>query len=98
MGPTKALPLGMQQILAATLAAATPLTVPAGADFAIISVAVASTSVSWTDNSVAPTASLGIQLANGADPFEYHGNLHALQFILSVGVPILNVAYYKNAG
>ncbi len=98
MGPLKALPLGMQQILAATLVAATPLTVPAGANFAIISVAVANTSVSWTDNSVDPTASLGIQLANGAVPFEYYGNLNALKFILSVGVPILNVAYYKIAG
>lgn len=98
MGPLKMLPLGMQQLDATALSSAVGLTVPAGANMVIISVAVASTSVAFTDNGVDPASTLGIQVANGNPPFEYWGNVSALKFIKVAGSPVLNVAYYKIAG
>lgn len=88
--------LGYQQITAATLAAATPLTVPAGANFAIIAADAAE--VRWRDDGVAPTASVGMPLSNTGAPLEYSGPLSKIQFIALTGSPILNVSYYKISG
>lgn len=99
MGPLRLTPLGFQTISAATLAAATSLTVPSGANVAVISVTGAGAGVSWRDDGTAPTASVGqIILATASVPFEYYSNLSAIQFILSAASPVLNVSYYKIAG
>jgi len=88
-------PLGYQQILAATLAASTALTRPAGSPgYAIIQCEGAGTSVRWTDDGVTtPTAAVGCLLLGGQE-LDYSGDLSMLRFILSVGVPILNISYY----
>jgi hypothetical protein len=97
MGPLKLVPLGYQKIAAATLVAATPLTVPTGATVAIIRVTAAP--VRWRDDGTAPTATDGIPLADtDTVPFEYWGSLSKIQFILQSGSPILNVSYYGIAG
>lgn len=89
-------PLGYQQIGASTLAAATPLTVPAGgAGLAIIIPDTAA--VRWRDDGVAPSATVGMPLAAGA-VLEYTGDLLAIQFIAESGSPVLNVSYYKPVG
>jgi len=90
-------PLGYQQISAATLAAATKLTVPPGANFAIIRVE--ASSVRWRDDGTAPTTSAGMLLnSTDATPLEYSGTLSAIEFIAVSGSPILDIAYYKSVG
>jgi hypothetical protein len=89
-------PLGFQQIVAATLAEATSLAVPAGANVALISADTAP--VRWRDDGAAPTTSVGMSLVNGVAPFQYSGTLANLQFIAESGSPILNVSYYRIAG
>lgn len=91
-------PLGFQQITAATLATAQLLTVPAGANVALIRVNVASSSVSWRDDGVAPTAAIGMALATTDPTFEYSGVLSVIQFILASGTPTLNISYYQYPG
>lgn len=85
-------PCGYQQIAAATLAAATALTVPAGADYAVI--VSATSTVSWRDDGVEPTAAIGMPVAAGV-PFAYEGDLSAIKFILITGSPVLHVSYYQ---
>jgi len=85
--------LGYQQI---TLSGASSLTVPAGANFAIIAVDTAA--VRWRDDGVAPTASVGMPLSNTGAPLEYSGPLASIQFIAQTGSPVLNVSYYRIAG
>lgn len=89
-------PLGYQQISATTLAAATALTVPAGANFALIRVEAAN--VRWRDDGTAPTATVGMLLLDTDAPLEYSGELSAITFILAASSPILNVAYYRIDG
>ena len=96
MGPNKGVPLGFQQLTATQLGSAVSLTVPAGANFAVISVETAA--VRFRDDGAAPTAAIGVLLADNTLPFEYWGNLNAIQFIAQTGSPIVNVSYYKNAG
>ncbi len=85
-------PVGFQQISAATLAASTPLTVPAGATVAFVNAEAAG--VRWRDDGTAPTATIGVILGAGQQLI-YSGNLTAIQFILQSGSPILDVEYYK---
>lgn len=96
MGPLRLAPLGFQQIDATTLAAATHLTVPVGANVAVLTALGAA--VNWRDDGTAPTASVGNQLPASAPPYEYYSRLSAIQFILATGSPTLNVSYYKIAG
>lgn len=97
MGPLRLVPLGYQQIGASTLAAATPLTVPAGAQVAVIRVETAD--VRWRDDGTPPTASVGFpMLHTDTVPFEYWGDLSAIEFIAISGSPVLNVLYYRIAG
>ena len=87
-------PLGYQQISAATLAAATGLTVPAGATVAVVIDEVASTAVRWRDDGTAPTGAVGMYLPSGTY-INFSGDLSVIKFILATGgSPILNVAYY----
>jgi hypothetical protein len=85
--------LGYQQI---TLSGASSLTVPAGANFAIIAVETAA--VRWRDDGTAPTSSVGMPLSNTGAPLEYSGPLANIQFIAQTGSPVLNVSYYRIAG
>lgn len=87
-------PLGYEQIT--SLTAAKSLTVPSGANFAIITVSTAA--VRWRDDGTAPTASLGMPLATNDEPMEYSGTLTAIQFIAQSGNPVLDVSYYRIAG
>ena len=90
-GPYHPAPCGYQQITAATLAAATALTLPANATMAFIQVDTAG--VRWRDDGTAPTASVGVQLAS-AGSFWYYGDLTKIEFIAVSGSPVLNVSYY----
>jgi hypothetical protein len=85
-------PAGYQQLT--SLATATALTVPAGADVAIIQAE--AQAVRWRDDGTDPTSSVGMRLAAGSD-FLYTGRLSALRFIQDDAVPpaILNVSYYE---
>ncbi len=86
--------LGYQQIT--SLTSAVGLEVPAGANFAIISVDTAS--VRWRDDGTAPTAIEGMALSNTGPALEYSGPLANIQFIAEGGSPVLNVSYYRIAG
>jgi hypothetical protein len=70
-------PLGYQQISAATLASATNLTVPTGAVLAIIRCETAN--VRWRDDGTAPTASVGMPMTPTDEPFRYTANLAAIR-------------------
>ena len=85
-------PLGYQQILAATLAAATSLTPPSGTRYAIITPE--AQGVRWRDDGTAPTATVGMLLgANGV--LIYNGDFTKIQFIAATAGAILNVSYYQ---
>jgi hypothetical protein len=89
-------PLGNQQISAATLATATPLTIPAGATVALVSVDTAA--VRWRDDGTAPTAAIGTQLIGTATTTAERAfggaSMVAVKFILVSGSPVLNISYY----
>ncbi len=91
-----AVPLGYQQISAATLATATALTIPAGAMVAMVSVDTAG--VRWRDDGTAPTAAIGMALigtATASPTLAFAGaSMSAVKFILISGSPVLNVSYY----
>jgi hypothetical protein len=87
-------PLGYQQI--ADLSAASALTVPPGANFAII--AAEGAPVRWRDDGVVPTAAIGVPMATTDSPLQYSGALPKLQFIQQSASAKLNVAYYRIAG
>jgi hypothetical protein len=78
-------PLGFQQIPAATLAAATPLTPPVGATYALVSPTIAG--VMWRDDGVAPTAAIGMPIALGQ--MVALANLAALQFIAAAAISLV---------
>lgn len=84
--------LGYQQIVGATLVAATALTVPATATFAVIEAELAD--IRWRDDGVSPTASVGMLLYAGTAP-TFGGDLATLQFIGTQTTSVLNVSYYK---
>ena len=82
-------PLGYQQIT--DVSSAVGLTVPTGANFAIIQ-AEAQT-VRWRDDGTDPTATVGMQIIADQDIF-YSGNLDKIKFFEAAASAILNVAYY----
>lgn len=86
-------PLGYQQIT--NLSAASALTVPAGADAAVITAE--TQDVRYRDDGTAPTAAIGVPLAKGV-ALEYAGDLRALRFIEQAASAVLNVAYYRIVG
>nr|DAH84771.1 MAG TPA: hypothetical protein [Caudoviricetes sp.] len=87
-------PLGYQQI--SSLAASTPLTVPPGANFALIDCE--AQAVRWRDDGTAPTAAIGMPMAVADAPLDYSGNLAALRFIEQTAGAKLNISYYRLAG
>lgn len=84
-----AVPKGYQQITA--LAASTPLTVQAGARYAVITVE--GQAVRYRDDAVAPTTTVGMPLPVGAT-LRYDGSLAAIRFIEQALGAKLNVSYY----
>lgn len=94
-GPSGSPAGAYQQISAATLAAATPLMVPAGATSALIQAE--NGDVRWRDDGTVPTGAVGMLLLGGSAATTFVGDLSAVKFILSSATPaaILNVSYYK---
>jgi hypothetical protein len=83
-------PLGYQQIT--SVVAAQALTVPAGAQYAVI--CVESQSVRWRDDGTDPTASVGEILTVGQN-LVYDGKLSAIKFIEVTPSAKVNISYYK---
>lgn len=78
---------------AAGLTAATYL----HANYALIECdATANKAVRWRDDGTAPTATVGMRLAPGAQ-LEYDGDLSAIQFIEEAASAKINVSYYLKA-
>lgn len=82
--------LGYQQIT--SLSAATGLTVPAGAAFALISPE--SQAVRWRDDGTNPTATVGYPLPAGAELVCTAAQLSVIKFIEQVASAKLNICYY----
>lgn len=88
------LPLGYQQIT--SLSAATALTVPAGANLAVIKCE--AQAVRWRDDGVDPSATVGMPMAVADAPFSYSGALVSIKFFEQVSGAKLDVAYYRVTG
>ena len=50
--------------------------------------------IRWRDDGTDPTASVGIILQLGADPYPYDGDLSKIRFIQTAASAKLNVSYY----
>jgi hypothetical protein len=81
-------PLGYQQIPLA--GAATTLTVPNGAIYALIQAS--GGTITWRDDGIAPTSTTGMQIPSGAE-LEYNGALAKIQVYGASGTTA-NVSYY----
>lgn len=86
-------PLGYQQLTVTTLQT---LTVPAGANLAIIRGE--AQTVRWRDDGTAPTASVGMTMLVADPPLIYSGDLTKLKFIAATAGGIINVNYYQIIG
>ena len=53
--------------------------------------------IRWTDDGTTPTATVGMLLYAGNDPYPFTGDLSALQFIEVAATAVLNVSYYAAA-
>lgn len=82
--------LGFQQIT--SLSAATALTVPAGAEIAVIGCD--TQDVRWRDDGTSPTATIGMLLRKTDQPFVYRGSLSRIKFIEASASGVLNVSYF----
>lgn len=82
-------PMGYQQIT--SLGAAQHLTVPTGAQLAII--VSEAQAVRYRDDGTAPTAAIGMPLAVG-QVLQYTGDLSEIEFIEQAGGAKLNISYY----
>lgn len=85
-------PLGYQQIDAATLAAATALTIPEGCSMILIQPE--AQGVRWRDDGTDPTAAVGYPLAAGGELYYTSRSPTRLRFIAQAAGAILNVQYY----
>jgi hypothetical protein len=90
-------PLGYQQLSVGSTTASN-LTVPGGAIAGSISVE--SQAVRFRDDGTAPTSSVGFPIAvtSNGPPFDYAGNLGAVQMIAETGTATVNILYYKIVG
>ncbi len=98
-------PLGYQQILAATLAAATNITLPTittpgnpGGSVVMVPPGLAIIQcnggvVRWRDDGVAPTSTVGMTIPDGGE-LDYTGDIANIQFIVGSSAPILDIALY----
>ena len=91
---------GYQQIVG--LAASTALTVPtanltgsAQATPKLALLQAESQNIRWRDDGTAPTASIGMILNAGADPYPFDGDLSKIRFIQVGATATLNVSYYS---
>ena len=100
MGPLRYIPLGFQQITSLGSAVGLTLPVPPTGDPAatVAVITVDAASVRWRDDGTAPTASVGMTIRDTDAPFEYWGDLSAIELIAVSGSPIVNVSYYRIAG
>lgn len=81
--------LGYQQVT--DLTAAVGLTVPAGADLALLQVT--GQNVRWRDDGTNPTTTVGMVLTAAGDPYPYSGDLTKIKFIEVSASAVLNVTY-----
>lgn len=89
-------PLGYQQISAATLATSTALTmptIPAGMRVRKVVCSGNGGTIRWRDDGTAPTASIGMLMADGG-ALTYTGDPTAIRFILASSTPVLDISYY----
>ncbi len=88
--------MGYQQIT--SLNAAVGLTVPGkdtngiGPKLALLQAQ--TQNVRWRDDGTNPTASVGMILYAGADPYPYDGDLSKIKFIEVAASAALNISYY----
>jgi hypothetical protein len=82
--------LGYQQIT--NLAAATALTVPAGAAYARI--ICTTQAVRWRDDGTDPTATIGMPLPVNTELCYDGANLSRVKFIEQAASAVLNITYY----
>lgn len=97
--------LGYQQIVAATLAASTGITLPTvtagnvpGQATTQIPPGLAVVqcnggTVRWRDDGTAPTSGIGMSIPDGGE-LDYTGDIANIRFILASGTPILDIALY----
>lgn len=94
-------PRGFQQIVAATLAASTGLTLPTGKDGLLPSYALChadTQTLRWRDDGSAPTASVGMRLPVATElRIDGVTAMQAIRFIVETAGGNLNVSYYRNA-
>ena len=100
-------PLGYAKVVLATTAAAgitsaivtgtTTFVMPPGANLAVC-VVEGSQPVRWRDDGTAPTPTSGMPMQVTVAPFEYSGDLAALQFIAQSVTATVDVSLYKTVG
>ena len=91
---------GFQQLTAANLAAAFPLTPvnqpSTGEKPNACWLTASATAVRYTDDGVTtPTATIGMRLPVGIAPYLYVGDMNKAKFILESGTPTLDVTYVQ---
>jgi len=92
-------PLGYSQILNATLASSTGIVFPTTLAASPVGYAVIQCqggAVRWRDDGTAPTATVGMTIASGAE-LDYVGDFYAIRFISSSGTPILDISLYAQS-
>lgn len=82
--------LGYQRIT--SLSTAKKLSPPSGASYALL--AVAGQDIRWRDDSVVPTATVGMPLPAGKELW-FNGDLHKILFIEQTAGAEVNVMYYR---
>lgn len=92
--------LGYQQIT--SLSSSTGLTLPSteqhGVSMApakLVLLQAETQNVRWRDDGTAPTASVGMILYAGADPYPYDGDLNKIRFIEVAASAKLNCSYFS---
>ena len=89
---------GFQQMTAANLAAAFPMTpvnqASTGQKPNAAILTASATAVRYTDDgATTPTATVGVRLPSGIAPFLYQGSLANFRAILESGTPTLDISY-----
>lgn len=85
-----------QAFASVTVTATTTFVVPVGSNLALL--VAESGAVRWRDDGVAPTPTTGMLIEPTQPPFEYSGDLNAIQFIAVSGTAAVDAALYQVAG
>ena len=85
-------PLGLETI-SVTSSSAVALNPPTGAT--TVQIAVSGAAVNYRDDGTAPTSSVGMPAAVGAEFFLSQANLANIQFIAQTGTATLTLSFYK---